>query len=95
MAAFLILSTAFSQTQPLYRQTNASLDTRVNALLKVLTLADKISLLGNNSPAIDRLKIPNYNRWTEGLHGVARASEATIFPQAIGMAAAFNPDLLK
>ena len=95
IVAFLILPSAFSQNQPLYRQANAPLDTRVNALLKALTLAEKISLLGNNSPAIDRLNIPNYNWWNEGLHGVARAGEATIFPQAIGMAAAFNDDLLK
>jgi beta-glucosidase len=76
-------------------RTNVPLDTRVNDLLKTLTLPEKISLLGNNSPSIDRLKIPNYNWWNEGLHGVARAGEATIFPQAIGMAATFNDDLLK
>ena len=52
-------------------------------------------MLGNNSPAIERLKIPAYNWWNEGLHGVARAGEATIFPQAIGMAASFNDVLLK
>jgi beta-glucosidase len=82
-------------SQPLYMRTNVPLDTRVNDLLKTLTLPEKISLLGNNSPSIDRLKIPNYNWWNEGLHGVARAGEATIFPQAIGMAATFNDDLLK
>ena len=52
-------------------------------------------MLGNNSPAIVRLKIPAYNWWNEGLHGVARAGEATIFPQAIGMAGSFNDVLLK
>lgn len=49
----------------------------------------KCSLLKYDSPAIDRLGIPAYNWWNEGLHGVARAGTATVFPQAIGIAAAF------
>ena len=71
------------------------LDIRVKDLVSKLTLEEKVSLLGYNSQAIPRLGIPAYNWWNEGLHGVARAGEATIFPQAIGMAATFNDDLLK
>jgi beta-glucosidase len=90
----LICTIADAQVQPLYKQVNAPVESRVNDLLKTLTLVEKISLLGNNSPAIGRLNIPSYNWWNEGLHGVARAGEATIFPQAIGMAATFNNELL-
>lgn len=94
IASFFACNIIQAQVEPLFRQANAPIESRVNDLLKTLTLPEKISLLGNNSPAIDRLKIPNYNWWNEGLHGVARAGEATIFPQAIAMAATFNNDLL-
>jgi len=71
------------------------LDARVKDLVSKLTLEEKASLLGYNSKAVPRLDIPAYNWWNEGLHGVARAGEATIFPQAIGMAATFNDDLIR
>ncbi len=63
-------------------------------LVKKMTLDEKLSQLRYDSPAIERLKIPAYNWWNEGLHGVARSGTATVFPQAIGMSASFNPDLL-
>ena len=59
-----------------------------------MSLEEKISQLGNNSPPIQRLGILEYNWWNECLHGVARAGTATVFPQAIGMAASFNTDLI-
>jgi len=59
-----------------------------------MTLEEKISQLGHTSDAIKRLNIPEYNWWNEGLHGVARAGVATVFPQAIGLAATFDPDLI-
>jgi len=59
-----------------------------------MTLEEKISQLGNNAPAIPRLGVLEYNWWNECLHGVARAGTATVFPQAIGMAATFNPSLI-
>ncbi len=84
-----------AQDKPIYKDATQPLDTRVKDLVSRLTLEEKVSLLGYNSQAIQRLGIPAYNWWNEGLHGVARAGEATIFPQAIGMAATFNDDLLK
>jgi len=83
-----------AQSIPLYKDVSQPLDTRVKDLVSKLTLEEKASLLGYNSKAIPRLGIPAYNWWNEGLHGVARAGEATIFPQAIGMAATFNSDLI-
>ncbi len=64
-------------------------------LLNRLTMGEKISLLLYNSPGVERLGIPAYNWWNEALHGVGRAGRATVFPQAIGMAATFNDALLK
>src|SRR6187549_1062591 len=77
-----------------FRNTSLPIETRVADLLKQLTLEEKISLLGYNSKAITRLGIPAYNWWNEALHGVARAGNATVFPQAIAMAASFNSELL-
>lgn len=68
--------------------------TRAKQLVSQMTLAEKISQLQHASPAIERLGIPAYNWWNECLHGVARAGAATVFPQAIGMAASFHPSLL-
>lgn len=64
-------------------------------LVAQMTLEEAASQLCYNSPAIDRLDIPAYNWWNEALHGVARAGTATIFPQAIAMAAMFDEELLK
>ena len=75
---------------------NVSLDfeARTSILVSKMTLEEKISQLGNNAPAIPRLGVLEYNWWNECLHGVARAGTATVFPQAIGMAATFNPNLI-
>lgn len=66
---------------------------RVRDLISHLTLPEKVSLMKHDSAAIERLGIPAYNWWNECLHGVARAGIATVFPQALGMAAAFNTGL--
>lgn len=63
---------------------------RVHALISRMTLEEKAGQLGNAAPAIPRLGVPEYNWWNEGLHGVARAGIATVFPQAIGMAATWD-----
>ena len=60
-----------------------------------MTLDEKIAQLNYTAPAIERLGIPEYNYWNEALHGVARAGVATVFPQAIGLAAMFDEDALK
>ena len=65
----------------------------INALIKELTLEEKVSLMLHESMAVPRLGIPEYNWWNEGLHGVARNGAATIFPQTIGLAATFDTKL--
>src|SRR5476649_1845104 len=79
-----------AQNIPLYKDATQPLDTRVKDLVSKLTLEEKVSLLGYNSQAVPRLGIPAYNWWNEGLHGVARAGIATVFPQAIGLAAMWS-----
>ena len=68
--------------------------TRAAALVAQMTLEEKVSQTLYNAPAIERLGIPAYNWWNEALHGVARAGTATLFPQTIGIAAAFDEDLV-
>src|SRR2546421_9197630 len=74
---------SFAQTSHAFRNTKLSVEERVKQLLAELTIREKISLLGYNSPGVVRLGIPKYNWWSEALHGVARAGSATVFPQAI------------
>jgi len=82
--------------QPEYTFLNPHLDidARVNDLISRMTLDEKIAQLSYDAPAIDRLGIPAYNWWNECLHGVARAGKATVFPQAIGLAATFDKALI-
>ncbi len=72
----------------------ASARKRAQELVSQMTLEEKASQLKHDAPAIPRLNVPAYNWWNEGLHGVARAGVATSFPQAIGMAAAFDTELM-
>ena len=67
---------------------------KAQELVSKMTVEEKASQLRYDAPAIPRLNIPSYNWWNEGLHGVARAGQATVFPQAIGLGATFDPDLL-
>ena len=67
---------------------------KAQALVNQMTVEEAASQLRYDAPAIDRLGIPAYNWWNEALHGVARAGTATSFPQAIGLAAAFDPQLV-
>ena len=66
---------------------------KARKLVGRMTLEEKASQLRYDAPAIERLGIPAYNWWNEALHGVARAGTATVFPQAIGLAAMFDEDL--
>jgi beta-glucosidase len=68
---------------------------RVDDLVHRLSLAEKVQQMRNAAPAIPRLGIPAYDYWNECLHGVARAGTATVFPQAIGMAATWDVPLLR
>jgi len=68
---------------------------RVKDLIGRMTLEEKVGQMVNHAPAIPRLGIPAYDWWNEGLHGVARAGIATVFPQAIGMAATFDAPLVQ
>jgi beta-glucosidase len=79
----------------LYRDPRAPLDKRVDDLVGRMTLEEKAAQMQNAAPAVPRLGIPPYDYWNEALHGVARAGEATVFPQAIGMAATWDEELLE
>ncbi len=83
-----------AQTLP-YQDKTLPAELRAADLLKRLTLEEKASLTLNGSPAIPRLGIRQYNWWNEALHGVARNGSATVFPQAIGMAASFDEELIE
>ncbi len=80
--------------KPAYLDESLSFEERVKDLVSRMTLEEKTTQMLYNSPAIPRLGIPSYNWWNEALHGVARAGIATVFPQAIGMAATFDEDLI-
>jgi beta-glucosidase len=77
-----------------YQNPDLPLDTRVEDLIGRMTLEEKVSQTLYEAPAIDRLGIPAYNWWNEALHGVARAGRATVFPQAVGLAATWDTDLM-
>jgi beta-glucosidase len=76
------------------QQPPPSFEQRAAALVQQMTLEEKVSQLMNAAPAIPRLNVPAYNWWNECLHGVARAGRATVFPEPIGMAAAFDSDMM-
>jgi beta-glucosidase len=77
-----------------YKDTSLPVKKRVADLVSRMTLEEKILQMVFDAPAIERLGIPQYNWWHEGLHGMGRAGAATVFPQAIGLAATWNPDLM-
>ena len=77
-----------------FQNADLAIDARVDDLVGRLTVAEKAAQMLHEAPAIERLGIPAYNWWNEGLHGVARAGVATVFPQAIGLAAMWNAERL-
>lgn len=80
--------------QAVYMDTRRSFEDRAADLVAHMTLDEKISQLQNDAAAIPRLNVPAYEWWNEALHGVARAGLATVFPQAIGLSATFDPKLM-
>ena len=74
---------------------NAEFEKRARALVAQMTLEEKAFQMVNSAPAIERLGIKAYNWWNEALHGVARAGTATVFPQAISLAATFDEDFIE
>jgi len=77
-----------------YKDASLPIETRVDDLVSRMTLEEKVSQMMNVAPAIERLDIPAYDWWNEALHGVARAGYATVFPQAIGLGATWDTDLM-
>src|SRR5438128_10917421 len=87
-------SAAKEPARAAYLDPSLPLEQRVNDLVSRMTLEEKVSQMQDVAPGISRLGIPAYNWWNEGLHGVARAGNATVFPQAIGLAATWDTDLI-
>jgi beta-glucosidase len=95
-ASFLLSPlTLHAQMSPsVYKDPSQPIDKRVDDLVSRMTLEEKVSQMQNAAAAIPRLGVPEYEWWNEALHGVARSGIATVFPQAIGMAATFDEDLI-
>ncbi len=93
LLALMACATRTAQAQELYKNENAPTHERIMDLLSRLTVEEKISLLRATSPGISRLDIPKYYHGNEALHGVVRPGRFTVFPQAIGLAATWNPVL--
>ena len=91
----ILLRTMDAQTSSTpYKDPSLPIERRVDDLISRMSLEEKVSQMMNAAPAIARLDIPAYDWWNESLHGVARAGVATVFPQAIGLAATWNTDLM-
>src|SRR5918992_1837623 len=83
-----------SQSLPPYKNPNLPVHVRVDDLVSRMTLEEKVGQMVNNTPAIERLGVPAHDYWNEALHGVARSGTATVFPQAIGLAATWDTKLM-
>ncbi len=86
---------ACKTTKCKYLETSLSPQERAADLVSRMTLEEKATQVGHTAVAIPRLGVPEYNWWNEGLHGVARAGFATVFPQAIGMAASWDEPMMQ
>src|ERR1700744_863679 len=89
--ATVLLSLGFAVGMNAQTQTP---EQRAAALVAKMTLEEKVSQMQNHAAAIPKLNIPEYDWWSEGLHGVARSGYATVFPQAIGLAATWDTNLV-
>ena len=85
---------AESQSLPPYKNPELPVQVRVDDLVSRLTLEEKVAQMMNATPAIERLGVQPHDYWNEALHGVARSGTATVFPQAIGLAATWDTKLM-
>ena len=96
-AAFVLLVFGYklsAQQAKLLLDPAQPVETRVDDLVRHMTLEEKVSQMQNHAVAIPRLGIPEYDWWSEGLHGIARSGYATVFPQAIGLAATWDVPMM-
>lgn len=94
LLAALMLSACSDSDQPKYMNTRLSFEKRAADLVSQMTLEEKVSQMLYEADAIERLGVPEYNWWNECLHGVARSGKATVFPQAIGLAATWDRNMI-
>jgi len=99
MPTLCLIATALSTgapgaDNPPYLDPARPIEERVQDLVGRMSVDEKIGQLSSTAPAVERLGVPAYDYWNEALHGVARAGRATVFPQAIGLAATFDADLM-
>jgi beta-glucosidase len=88
------MSVSTATEKPAYLDTSLSFAERAKDLVGRLTLEEKVGLMNHPAYGVPRLNIPAYNYWSEALHGVARNGRATVFPQAIAMAATWDKQLI-
>jgi beta-glucosidase len=91
---FVILGISTLSAQHKYLNPEVDQESRVDDLINRLTLEEKVDQMLMSTPGIPRLDIPPYDYWNEALHGIGRSGKATIFPQAIGLAATFDKNLI-
>src|SRR5450755_1566290 len=94
LASGALAQTAAPASTPPYLDPTLPTPARVDDLLSRMTLEEKASQLVNHSRPIARLQVPEYDWWSEALHGVARSGIATVFPEPIGLASTFDPPLI-
>src|ERR1700733_2142476 len=94
LLALTAAGAASAQTALVYNDPAQPVQKRVKDLVGRMTLEEKVSQMQNHAVAIPRLNVPEYDWWSEGLHGIARSGYATVFPQAIGLAATWDTPLI-
>ena len=94
LSLLALLALPLAAQEPKYLDTHLSAAERAHDLVGRMTLEEKVNQLEDWATAIPRLGVPDYQTWNEALHGVARAGYATVFPQAIGMGATWDPSIV-